>query len=100
MTAQALILAVAVGAAAIALWLDTRFAAKSPTSIFRALAHAGSALVVLNILPTLLHLVVSGSQSPVRKMVGVFGFVLPTLTYVWLSSIWVMKFVQRGARAR
>jgi hypothetical protein len=97
---QGLVLAVAVGAAAIALWLDVRFAARMPRTFGQALVHAATAMIALQLLPSILHVIVAGSDSPVRKITALFVAVLPTLTYVWLASIWLLKVVQRTARLR
>jgi hypothetical protein len=97
---QGLVLAVALGAAAIALWLDVRFEARTPQTLAQAVLHAAVAVGALQLLPTILHVILAGSDSPVRKMAAVFAAVLPTLTYVWLASIWLLKVVQRAARLR
>jgi hypothetical protein len=97
---QDLVLAVALGAAVIALWLDVRLAARSPQTLGQVLLHAAGAFALLQLLPSILNIVVAGSDSPVRKMIAVFVAVLPTLTYVWLASIWLLKVVQRAARLR
>jgi hypothetical protein len=99
-TPQALIIAVALGAVAIALWLEVRFEPRTPRTIGQTLVTAAGAILGLQLLPTMLGVIVAGSESPARKMAGVFFVILPTLTYVWLASIWVLKLVQRTAHLR
>ena len=100
MTTQGLVLAVAVGAGAIALWLDVRFKARSPQTVVRTLAHMAVSLLFLQLSPALVVLVVAAGESPARKMIAIFAVLLPALSYVWLSSIWLLKLLQRTARMR
>jgi hypothetical protein len=99
-TTQGLVLAVAVGAGAIALWLDVRFKEHSPQTAMRTFAHLAVSLLFLQLSPALVVLVVAAGDSPARKMVAVFAVLLPALSYVWLSSIWLIKLLQRSAHMR
>jgi hypothetical protein len=99
-TTQGLILAVAFGAGAIALWLDVRFKERSPRTATRTIAHVVVSLIFLQLSPALVMLVVAAGESPARKMVAIFAVLLPALSYVWLSSIWLLKLLQRAAHMR
>ena len=99
-TTQGLVLAVAVGAGAIALWLDVRFKERSPQTAMRTFAHLAVSLLFLQLSPALVVLVVAAGESPARKMVAIFAVLLPALSYVWLSSIWLIKLLQRSAHMR
>jgi hypothetical protein len=99
-TTQGLILAVAIGAGAIALWLDVRFKERGPQTVLRTLAHVAVSLLCLQISPALVVLVVAAGESPARKMVAIFAVLLPALSYAWLSSIWLLKLLQRAAHMR
>jgi hypothetical protein len=99
-TTHGLVLAVAIGAGAIALWLDVRFKERGPRTVMRTLAHVALSLFLLQTSPALVVLVVAAGDSPARKMVAVFAVLLPALSYVWLSSIWLIKLLQRSAHMR
>jgi hypothetical protein len=99
MSVQSLVLATAVGAGAIALWLDTRLAARTPRTWSTAVVHLGLSLCGLNLTPSLLGILVDDS-SPLSKMAGLFAIVLPLLTYVFLSSIWLIKQFHSALRLR
>jgi hypothetical protein len=99
MTVQALIPAVAVGAAAIALWLHVRLAGRAPQAQRPIALHLALSLCLLNLAPMFLAAVVHDS-SGLSKMAGLLGIVLPLLTYVFLSSIWVIKQLQSSLRLR
>jgi hypothetical protein len=99
MTVQGLVLAVAIGAGAIALWLDLRLASKAPRTFRSVLAHLGLSFCAFNLAPVLLRTLVDDT-SPLSKMVGLFAVVLPLLTYAFLSSIWLIKQFHSALRLR
>lgn len=100
MTTQGLVLAIAAGAGALALWLDARYNARTPRTVRRTLAHLAISMLFLHLSPGLVTLVVAAGESPARKMLAVFAVLLPALVYVWLSSIWLIKLLQRAAHMR
>lgn len=90
----------AVGAGAIALWVDARFRGLTPQSIRTALIHVGASLVLGQLaVPGAMGLVSDGS-SPAVVLAIVFGIAFPALTYALLASIWVIKTLQSGLRHR
>jgi hypothetical protein len=95
-----LTVAVAVGAAAIALWLDVRFGALTPGSMTTTLLHLLLAMLFFISQPKLLTAATGGADSAGPKFVAVFLLLLPSMTYVWLVSIWMLKWVQRDIGAR
>jgi hypothetical protein len=97
---QELVLGVAVGAALIALWLFVRLGGRAPRSVWTGLLCGVSAIVVVDLLPAALHLVIAGSDSPLRKGFAVFTVLLPGMTYVWLASIWMIGTFQRTCGLR
>jgi hypothetical protein len=99
MSMQGLVLTFAAAAGVIALWLETRFEARTPEALWSVVMHLGASLCAMKLTPLLLHIVVSDS-SPLSKLVGLFGIVLPVLTYVFLSSIWLIKQMQSALRLR
>lgn len=100
MGVQGFMFVVALGAAAIALWVDARLAARTPRTAKWTFVHLGGALLALQLMPGLITLVVGGSGDPARKAAATFLVVLPALTYCWLAAIWLLKLVPRTAQPR
>ena len=100
MSTQALIYAVAVGAAAIALWLDTNFGSRAPVTFGRTMLHATLAAMAFSFTPKVTTALVAAGETPARKMAALFAVVLPALIYVWLSSIWLLKLIMRNSPLR
>src|SRR3954467_11599953 len=100
MSNQAFVLVVALGAAAIALWIDVRLKSRTPRRPKWTIVHLGASFVVLQVMPALVALMVAGADEPGRKMAAIFLLVLPALTYTWLSAIWLLKLLQRVALLR
>jgi hypothetical protein len=99
-SAQGLVLAVAVGAAAIAMWLDFRLERRTPRTVTWTFVHTAGSILALQLMPRLITLVVAGSDSPLRKIAAVLMVLLPVLIYCWLAAIWLLKLVQRAAHLR
>ena len=100
MSAQQLVLVVAIGAAAIAIWCDRRLGSRGPRSVIWTLAHVGASLLALQVMPQVITLVVTSSADPSRAVAATLFVLLPVLTYVWLSALWLMKLVQRATQLR
>ena len=100
MSAQQLILVVAVGAAALALWLDVRLESRTPRTVTWTLVHLGASVIALQVMPSLVTLVAGGSEEPARKVAATLLVFLPVLIYCWLSAIWFLKLVQRATQLR
>jgi hypothetical protein len=81
------VLALALGAGALALWLHARFPALAPERLGRTIVHAVAAFVLLQLLPGV-------GQSVAGIFLGVFLFVLPGLVYALLCSLWMIKHAQ------
>lgn len=99
MNVQGLVLVVAVGAAAIAVWLDVRLDRRTPRTVTWTFVHIAFAILALQTMPRLI-VFVAGSESPGRKVAAVLAVLLPILTYSWLATIWLLKLVQRAAHLR
>ena len=83
------------GAAALALWVETRWPSLAPTSLGRAAVHVAVAAVALVlVLPPGMDLVGAGGSEPAR-LTAIFAVALPILTYALLTSVWVLKVAQR-----
>jgi hypothetical protein len=96
MTAQALILGDAVGAALLAAWLSVRFASRTPRTAVTML-HAALVYLVMAVMPGSAHLVAGTGDVAVRKLASNFLVIVPGFTYIWLASIWMLLLVKRGA---
>lgn len=86
------LVALAVGAALIAVWLDVRFERFGPSDFRGAMLHVGVALAVGWLLvPAGLESILALGASP---MVALFGVALPSLVYLFLAAFWVVKQAQ------
>jgi hypothetical protein len=99
MSVQGLFVVVALASGALALWIDVRFDS-GPRAISWCFINTGGSLIVLRFMPAVLTAVVDGSDSPSRKVLAVMLVLLPALIYAWLSTIWLLKLVQRHAHLR
>jgi hypothetical protein len=99
MTVTEFLTALALGAGAIALWINFRFPSLAPERIRTAVIHVGVAMVVgMAIVPAIDELV-TGNVSPlVRAIVITFLVGLPALIYALLTSIWVILIAQGAMR--
>ena len=89
-----LLAALALGSAALALWIDIRFPRLSPESFRAAVTHVVAALLVAQ-----LAMVPAGAllnpANPGRAFGGVFLVVLPALIYTFLAGLWMFRICQR-----
>jgi hypothetical protein len=96
--AQVFVIAFLLGSGAIALWLDVRFEHLAPADLRRALLRTFIALAAAHFLfPPVWG--VALERSPL--LLALFAIAFPVLTYLLLSTIWSIKWLQtamRGAR--
>jgi hypothetical protein len=86
------LVAIAVGAALIAVWLDIRYERFGPVDFRGAMLHVGMALAVgWLFVPAGLEGILALGASP---MVALFGVAFPSLIYLFLAAFWVVKEVQ------
>jgi hypothetical protein len=98
----ALLLFLALGAGAIALWIYVRIGAGrlAPSDLRAALIHVGVSLVVGQLaVPPLMKLVLAGESVPLT-LFAVFGIAFPALVYCLLASIWMITMLQGSLRHR
>lgn len=89
----------AVGAAALALWVDVRFPKLGPPSLPLGFAfHVAAVLLVCRVLVPSGVAATSGT-SPALTLIGLFAIALPGLVYVFLVGVWTLKLVQGATRA-
>ncbi len=91
MTLGSLLVVYAIGAAAIALWIDARFARLSPETIRGTVIHVGVAMAVGQlVVPLGIHVLVAVG-SPVATFAALFLVAFPALVYSFLAAVWVIK---------
>ncbi len=73
------VVALVVGAAALALWLDTRFPGLAPKSMSRRFLVALAAAVVLSL------------PSPPATIVTVLAVDLPVIAFAFLAMLWLLR---------
>jgi hypothetical protein len=88
------VMLIAVGAAAIALWIDVRFPGIAPREARGILLHAVLAVAAGQLLvpPTLRFL--TELESAPLILAGVFGVAFPTIIYALLVGVWTIKTAQ------
>jgi len=93
MSIQGFVMAEAVGAALLALWLVVRYPGVGPTS-FRggAIQIAASVLAGWTLAP--ITTMVVGSGVPAAAFLAAFLVVLPGLIYIFLAWAWMVKVLQ------
>jgi hypothetical protein len=88
----------ALGAGAVALWVDVRMTRLAPSNLRSALFHVGASIVIGQLaVPLLTKLLLEGG-SVAYSMVAIFAVGFPALTYCFLASIWIIKIVQGSLR--
>ncbi len=80
------ILALATGAALLALWSYARFPSLAPEQLWRTALHLCLAIAAINLAPN--------AVSTHSAFVAVLVLVLPALVYVFLSTLWMLRFAQ------
>jgi hypothetical protein len=90
------LLALVLGAAAIACWTVARYPDRGPTTVTRAIVHVAIAFGAMHLLPPIVHGAAGGGRALVLG--SCFAAVLPATVYICLSALWVLRLVQAGAR--
>jgi hypothetical protein len=98
MTGSEFLIALTLGAAALALWINFRFPGIAPDEIRPAILHVAAALVVGQALVPLLHSLLLGLNPVLLALVMTFVIGLPALIYSLLSSIWIIRLAQAAFR--
>lgn len=82
----------ALGAAAIAAWVDDRFVRLGPRSFPRALFHVSLALAVgWVVVPPAIGMVMEVGAGPVLALLAT---ALPALVYLFLATFWTLRHAQ------
>lgn len=91
-------IALAVGAALVAVWLDHRFDARRPGPPLRRMGHAFAAYGFLRLASVAtVHLGTAGT-SLAQKVAVLFLFFVPALAYAFLTGFWVLRTLADAAR--
>jgi hypothetical protein len=101
MTVTQFLVALALGAGAIALWINNRFPGLAPGRMVVAFIHVGIAMVIGMALVPAIDAFVEASVSPLmRAIVITFLVGLPALIYALLTSIWIIVIAQSAMNMR
>ena len=84
------------GAAALALWVDSRYPKLSPGDVSRTLLHVAGSMIVAQALFPLITDAATKLLSPTTRALVILGVALPVLTYCLLACVWAIKFAQRS----
>jgi len=88
---------IAVGGAAIALWIDARFSRLAPGDFRGIMLHAGAALLVGSLVPPGIQLLLA-PESPGLTLLAIFGVAFPAIVYAFLVMFWTVKMAQTHLR--
>jgi hypothetical protein len=88
-TVTGLVVSIAVGAAVLALWSFLRWPAAAPRTFAKAILHGILALGTLQLAAT--GLGVAADTSERAAGLALILFVVPALTYAFLSALWVLN---------
>ena len=100
MTIPGLVPAIVVGAALIALWIDVRWSSLAPRRLGVRVLQVAVALVVAQyVAPRLVASLLGDDGSMVLGVAALLLIFLPSLVYVFLSGIWVLRLLQRALRS-
>jgi len=81
------------GAVLIAVWTDLRFGRVAPVAGPAVLLHLVAGALAVVVAP---EAMVALGETTWLALVGVLGVFLPALVYLFISSIWLLKLLQRS----
>jgi hypothetical protein len=84
----------ALGAAAIALWIDVRFPGIAPKDMRGIFIHGALAVAAGQLLATPSLRFVSEFESAVLTLLGVFCIAFPAIIYALLVGVWTIRNAQ------
>lgn len=98
MSGSTFLIALTLGAGALALWINARFPNIAPSEIKSAVLHVGAALLVGQALVPLSSSLLPEMSTVARALIMIFLIGLPALVYSLLSSIWIIRLAQAAFR--
>jgi len=90
MSVDTFVLALCLGAAALAVWIVARLPKIGPENLPRALAHLMVAVLV-GVLTAPAIRGIGELALPGAALVGTFAVALPALTYMFLAAVWLLR---------
>jgi hypothetical protein len=91
----AFVLCLALGAGALALWVDVRFPGRVNRSWKIVFCHLIAAGLIIHLVMPEAGTVVRDSGTAASYPLAAVGVALPALTYLFLASLWVLKLAQQ-----
>jgi hypothetical protein len=79
-----------IGLGLVAVWAYVRYPRLRPGSLMRAVVHVVVSFLVFALLPTTLGVVLPAAPSPGLVPYVVLALLIPSLTYVLLSWVWLI----------
>ena len=98
MNASEFLIALTLGAGALALWINFRFPGIAPAEIKTAVIHVGAALLVGQAVVPFVHAMLPDMSAVLQALIMTFLIGLPALVYSLLSSIWIIRLAQAAFR--
>jgi len=96
MSSSSFAMALGIGAALLAFWVQYRFPKLAPHTLGRAMCHLAITVVLAQVTKTVFS---SFELQPLGTLALVFGLALPTLVYGFISGMWLIR-VAQGAMGR
>lgn len=93
MSIQVFLVCLAIGSAAVALWVNVRFPKLMPWSLRRLLVHLILAFVVVKSVSPAMDWV-AGSGVPAAGLTSIFLVAFPALVYEFLVGAWMIRLAQ------
>jgi hypothetical protein len=78
------------GLGAVAIWLYLRFPSLRPGTMARAIVHVAASFFLFGLVPYGVGFSLHTLPATVSLVAIIFGMLIPTLSYVLLSWIWLM----------
>jgi hypothetical protein len=82
-----------IGLGSVAVWTYLRFPQLRPGSLPRAILHVAMSFAGFATLPTVLGVLLPLAPSPTQARYIALGLLIPTLTYVLLTWVWLLACV-------
>jgi hypothetical protein len=79
-----------VGLGLVAVWAHLRFPRLRPGSLLRAILHVAASFGVFALLPAAVSVLLPLAPSPAQARYFVLALLIPALTYVLVSWIWLL----------
>jgi hypothetical protein len=79
-----------IGLGVVAVWVHLRFLRLRPGSLLRAILHVAISFGAFATLPAALGFLVPLAPSPTQARYIALGLLIPTLTYVLLTWVWLL----------